>query len=102
MPAPTGKALANEAEYPNVVALAISGDGLGIELSCRIMEFHKARHIQPRHGRIICKEDQIYYRWCFSDGTTAHAFADQFGGTVSENNLTEHSHPVLDEIEQNR
>ncbi len=95
MPPPSGKALTNEAEYPNVVALAVSSNGLGIELSCRIMEFHKSRHIQPRHGRIISKGDQIYYRWCFSDPTTALAFVGQFGGTVSENHLTEFTDSVL-------
>jgi hypothetical protein len=28
------------------------------------------------------KEEQTYYRWCFSDLTTVQAFVEQFGGTV--------------------
>jgi hypothetical protein len=85
MPKPTGKALTNEAEYPTIVELAVPRDGLDIELSRRIMEFHMSRFIQPRHGRIIHRGVQTYYRWCFSDLTTARAFIDQFGGTLSEN-----------------
>jgi hypothetical protein len=44
MPYPTGKALMNETKYPNVVELAVSSDGLGVELSRRIIDFHKTRH----------------------------------------------------------
>jgi hypothetical protein len=46
------------------------------------MNFHNSRHIKPRHGNIILKEGETYYRWCFSDLTTARAFMEQFGGTV--------------------
>src|SRR6516165_6029041 len=47
----SGKALANERKYPNIVELVVPDDGLEVELSSRIMEFHKSRHLQPRHGR---------------------------------------------------
>ena len=40
----SGKTLANERRYPNIVELAVPADGLEIELSRRIMEFHKSRH----------------------------------------------------------
>jgi hypothetical protein len=47
---------------------------LDVGLSCRIMNFHKTRHIQPRHGfTAILKEDRTF-RWCFSDLETARAF----------------------------
>ena len=46
-----GKATENERKYPYIVAVAIAGKGLDIGLSRRIMDFHKARHIQTRHGR---------------------------------------------------
>jgi len=58
MPQPSGKALTNESNYPNVVELAVSSDGLSVKLSRWIMEFHKSRHIEPRHGRIISMGDQ--------------------------------------------
>jgi hypothetical protein len=78
----SGKAAANERKYPYIVAIAIAGKGLDIGLSRRIMDFHNARHIQPRHGRstIPRGEGEAYYRWCFSDFETAQSFVEQFGG----------------------
>src|SRR5689334_15953071 len=61
------KAIANERKYPNIVELAVPADGLQIELSRRIIQFHKLRHIQPRHGRRIVRGNRIYSRWCFAD-----------------------------------
>jgi hypothetical protein len=74
------KAAANESKYPNIVELAVGGDGLDVTLGRRIINFHKSRHIQPHHGRTIIRQRQIYYRWCFSDLAMARAFIDQFGG----------------------
>ena len=74
------KAKANESKYPNVVELAVDGDGLDVTLGRQIINFHKSRHIQPHHGRSIIRQQQIFYRWCFSDLATARAFIDQFGG----------------------
>ncbi len=82
MPQPYGKAVTNESIYPNIVELAVTADGLEVELARRIIEFHKLRHIEPRHGRRIHKENQTYYRWCFSDPATARAFLEQFGGSL--------------------
>jgi hypothetical protein len=82
MPPPFGKALTNEIKYPNIVELVVAVDGLEVELARRIIEFHKSRHIEPRHGRRIHRENQIYYRWCFSDLATARAFLEQFGGSL--------------------
>jgi hypothetical protein len=76
----TGRGLTNEKKYPYVVELAVTGEGLDIALSRRIMNFHKSRHIHPRHGRTIIKQEQIYYRWCFPDLAAAHDFVEQFGG----------------------
>jgi len=76
-----GKTLKNERKYPYIVKLAVDSHGLNVELSRRIIEFHKSRHIQPRHGRIIAKPGGgFYYRWCFADLLTATAFTEQFGG----------------------
>jgi hypothetical protein len=75
----SGKSLANEKKYPNIVELAVPEDGLEIELSRQIMEFHKLRHIQPRHGRWITKNNQTQCRWCFADLATARDFLEQFG-----------------------
>ena len=79
------KAVTNENKHPYVVELAFVGDeldsdALDVELSRRIMQFHKSRHIQPRYGRTFVRQDSFYYRWCFSDLLTARAFVEQFGG----------------------
>jgi hypothetical protein len=85
MPQPYSvKALTNESKYPNIVELAVAADGLDIELSHRVIGFHKSRHIEPRHGRRIVRGGQVYYRWCFSDLATARDFIDQFGGELCE------------------
>ena len=76
-----GKGSANEINYPYVVELSVVRDGLDIDLSRQIMQFHKSRHIQPQYGRRIpAARGNFYYRWCFSDVLTAHAFVEQFGG----------------------
>jgi hypothetical protein len=77
-----GKALANESNFPFIVELAAAFDELDIELSRRIMHFHRSRTIQARYGRRMFRKDEIYFRWCFSDLATASAFAEQFGGEV--------------------
>ena len=74
------KAAANESKHPNVVELAVAGDELDATLGRRIINFHKSRHTQPHHGRTIIRQQQIFYRWCFSDLATARDFIDQFGG----------------------
>jgi hypothetical protein len=56
-------------------------------LSRRIMELHKSRHIQPRHGRTIFRQGQTYYRWCFSDLATARGFLEQFGGAFYKRSI---------------
>jgi hypothetical protein len=79
-PPNSGRAFRNESKYPYIVELAVGAGGLDLELSRRVMEFHKSRHTLQRQGRTIYKEGEIYYRWCFSDLTTARAFIGQFGG----------------------
>jgi hypothetical protein len=59
---PKQKALANERKYPNIVELTFPADGLEFEFKRRIIEFHKLRHIQPRHGRQIAREKRTYSR----------------------------------------
>jgi hypothetical protein len=87
MPQPSGKSLANESMYPNIVELAVAADGLEVELSRRIITFHKLRHVELRHGRRIFREGQSYYRWCFFDLATAHAFIDQLGGELCKTDI---------------
>ena len=77
-----GKALGNESNFPFIVELAAAFDELDIELSRRIMHFHRSRTIQARHGRRMFRKDEIYFRWCFSDLATACTFAEQFRGQV--------------------
>jgi len=77
-----GKAVANESNYPFIVELAVAENELDVELSHRIMRFHRSQNIEARHGRRIIREGQIYFRWCFFDLGTACAFTEQFGGAV--------------------
>jgi hypothetical protein len=81
---PKPKVLANETKYPNIVELTFTADGLQFEFNRRIVEFHKCRHIQPRHGRQIIRGNQTYSRWCFADLGTACDFIEQFGGALAE------------------
>jgi hypothetical protein len=74
------KATANEIEHAYVVELSVARDGLDVELSKRIMQFHKSRLIQPQYGRRITARGKLYYRWCFSDLLIARGFAEEFGG----------------------
>jgi hypothetical protein len=67
----TSKTTINESKYPHIVELAVDTDKLSVELSRRMLHFHKSRNIQVRHGRSIIRETQIYFRWCFSDSATA-------------------------------
>jgi hypothetical protein len=55
-----------------------------MEFNCRIIEFHKSRHIQSRLGRQIVRENRTYSRWCFADLRTACDFIEQFGGALAE------------------
>jgi len=75
----------NESKYPHIVAIAVAGEGLDIGLSRRIMDFHKTRHVQPRHGRSAIPKGGVgeaYYRWCFSDLETAQSFVNEFGRAI--------------------
>jgi hypothetical protein len=78
----SGKAVANESKYPDIVELFVPADELDVKFSRRMMDFHRSRKIQARYGRRIVREGQIYFRWCFSDLATARAFMEQFGGKV--------------------
>jgi hypothetical protein len=79
---PTGKAITNESDYPYIVEIAVADGKLDVEVGRRMMDFHKSRKIQARHGRRIFREPQSYFRWCFSDLATARAFLEQFGGEL--------------------
>ena len=85
----SGKASENESKYPYIVELSVPEDKLDVEVSRRMMDFHSSRKIQVRHGRRIVIEDQIYFRWCFSDLETASAFKEQFGGKLTRGGQTE-------------
>jgi hypothetical protein len=80
----TEKALTDEKQYLNIVEVVVGSDPLDVELGRRIMLFHKSRNIEPRHGRIITRSNQIHFRWCFSELTTARQFLEQFGGALVE------------------
>jgi hypothetical protein len=81
-----GKPLTNESRYPYIVELAVTGGALGFALSRQIINFHKARQIQPLHGRwtYLKREGKAYHCWCFSDLKTAQSFIEQFGGTIKQ------------------
>jgi hypothetical protein len=75
------KGVANEIKYPFVVEVPVAANGLDVELNRQIVGFHTSRRIVPRFGRTVWRNEQQYYRWCFSDLATARAFVEQFGGT---------------------
>jgi transglutaminase/protease-like cytokinesis protein 3 len=73
----------NQATYLYIVEVLVTGNGLDLGLSRRIVDFHRARHIEPRHGRTkISPKGEVFYRWGFSDWKTARAFIKRFGGTL--------------------
>jgi hypothetical protein len=80
----SGKSAANERKYRFIVELFIAGYGLDIGFNRRVLDFHKARHIQPQHGRsVVAKRGgEGCYRWCFSDLETAQSFAEEFKGMI--------------------
>jgi hypothetical protein len=91
MPPPrSNKAVTNENKHPYVVELTfvsdeldsdeLDSDALDVELSRRIMQFHKSRHIRPRYGRRFTRQRELRYRWCFSDLLIARDFVEDFGG----------------------
>jgi hypothetical protein len=61
----TGRGITNERKYPYVVELAVDTDELSVELSRRMLHFHKSRNIQVRHGRNIRIETQNYFDGAF-------------------------------------
>ena len=86
-----GKPITNERTHPYLVELPVGTAGLDVALNRQIMEFHKSRHIQLRHGRRI----STYYRWCFADLATARGFIEQFGGALCETHLASDVTPLL-------
>src|SRR5262249_48213141 len=75
--------LTNERTYPYFVDIPVAAVGLDVALSRQIMNFHKSRQLQLRHGRTKSRGGENYYRWCFADLMTALAFVEQFGGAFS-------------------
>jgi len=65
---------------PFIVEVPVATNGLDVELNRQIIGFHKSHRVRPRLGRTIWRDEQLYYRWCFSDLETARAFIEQFGG----------------------
>lgn len=76
----SGKAVPNESKYPFIIEVPVAASGLSVELNGQIVSFHKSRRIEPRFGRTVFRNGGSFYRWCFSDLTTARAFVEQFGG----------------------
>jgi hypothetical protein len=83
-----GKAAANEKKYPFIVEVPVAPDGLDVELNARIVAFHRSRRILPRFGRTTWRNEQRYFRWCFSDLETARAFVEQFDGAFYKTTST--------------
>jgi len=75
-----GKTPRNKSKYPYIVQLAVDTGALDVELSRRIMGFHKSRHVRPRYGRVVARHDGFYYRWCSADLPTAAAFVEWLRG----------------------
>jgi hypothetical protein len=46
----TARAIVNESKFPHIAELAVDTEILDVELSRRMLHFHKSRNIQVRHG----------------------------------------------------
>src|SRR5262249_16091770 len=79
----THKSPPYERTHASVVDMPVAGVGVDVGLRRQIMNFHKSRQLQLRHGRTNSRGSVTHYRWCFADSTTAHAFVEQFGGAFS-------------------
>jgi hypothetical protein len=65
-----GKAVANESKYAFIIEVPVAANGLDVELNRSDCRFSQA----------IWRNEQRYYRWCFSDLEMAREFVEQFGG----------------------
>jgi hypothetical protein len=82
--ATSGKLVTNERTHPYLVEIPVAAAGLDVPLNRQIVRFHKSRRLELRHGRIISRYGETYYRWCFPDLMTALAFVERFGGAFYE------------------
>jgi hypothetical protein len=78
------KSVTNERTHPYLVEIPVAAAELHVPLNRQIVRFHKSRRLQLRHGRVILRYGETYYRWCFPDLMTALAFVEQFGGAFYE------------------
>src|SRR5262249_61386714 len=56
------KPLTNERTHPYFVDIPVAALGLDVALSRQIMNFHKSRQLQLRHGRTNSRGGEHYYR----------------------------------------
>ena len=70
-----------ERKFPHIVEMAVPLGGFGKRLD-DMHEWHRARDIEPRHGRGRHEDECDFIRWCFADPNIAAAFAAEFGGAV--------------------
>jgi hypothetical protein len=70
----SGKARANEREYPYVVELPVPLNGLDVQLSGQITTFHKSRHIQVAKT-ITAGASRIYRSLALSSNSLAESYA---------------------------
>jgi hypothetical protein len=75
---------ANQKKYPHVVELGVGSGGLDVKLNWQIMQFHKSRHIEPRHGRTIVMRSGFIYRWCFEDLSSAHTLSNSLAASSAK------------------
>ena len=59
------KAVATEQKYPYIVELLVVDDELDVEVSRRMMDFHRSRKIQARYGRRIVREAKSIFGGVF-------------------------------------
>ena len=80
--------------FLHVVEIAIPPRGLDPQTSRSIVDFHRSRNIQVRFGNSL----KNICRWCFSDGATAEAFKEEFGGkyvTKSDKTIVKRTMPNI-------
>ena len=71
-----------EEAFPHFVEMALPDGGLGKKLDT-VIQWHRARGLDAISGRRD-ENGRHYIRWCFADPGVAVVFADEFDGTIGQ------------------
>lgn len=69
----------NERDYPNLVAIPVPPNGLGMTLNA-MHDWHREHGVRHYGGRGARRGETDWTTFCFADAATADAFHERFGG----------------------